>query len=211
MKCRFENKRVVKICPYCGKIFKSPKWKNKKFCSHECSLKYHSGEESPHWKTKIKKVCPTCGKIFYVMPSREGRKFCCKKCYLIYHAVDMIKAKCKNCEKIFLYYQNHPHKFCSRKCYLEYVNSHVTNFYNLNEYKLWIIKVFKRDNYTCQICGNNKKLNAHHIYPKRKYPELIYYVDNGITLCRKHHSYFTWHEESFIDFFERIRGDIIVV
>lgn len=36
---------------------------------------------------------------------------------------------------------------------------------SLEEYKEWRIKVFKRDNYTCQECGeNNCYIEAHHVY-----------------------------------------------
>jgi 5-methylcytosine-specific restriction endonuclease McrA len=58
------------------------------------------------------------------------------------------------------------------------------------EYKFWRAKVFKRDKYTCQMCGYKfekgikyKSLQAHHIKQVALYPELIYDIDNGITLC----------------------------
>ena len=52
----------------------------------------------------------------------------------------------------------------------------------------WRNAVFKRDRYTCQICGTiGGKLNAHHIKPWAKFPEERYNIENGITLCRKCH------------------------
>lgn len=52
----------------------------------------------------------------------------------------------------------------------------------------WRDAVYKKDNYRCQFCGANRKLNAHHLYSYKGYPELAYDVDNGVTLCRKCHS-----------------------
>ena len=56
---------------------------------------------------------------------------------------------------------------------------------NSEEYKIWRKSVFERDNYTCVLCGKQKsgKLNADHIKPRCKYPDLIFDVNNGRTLC----------------------------
>jgi 5-methylcytosine-specific restriction endonuclease McrA len=66
---------------------------------------------------------------------------------------------------------------------------HNNNF----KYKCWRIKVFERDNWTCQTCGARSGvdkvvyLNAHHIKSWAKYPRLRYYLMNGITLCKECH------------------------
>lgn len=43
--------------------------------------------------------------------------------------------------------------------------------------------VFKRDNYTCQICGNKGELQVDHIQPWSEYVELRFHMDNCRTLC----------------------------
>lgn len=56
------------------------------------------------------------------------------------------------------------------------------------EYIEWRRKIFKRDNYTCQLCGEYAgALNAHHLKLWKNHPKLRYSVKNGITLCEKCH------------------------
>lgn len=61
------------------------------------------------------------------------------------------------------------------------------------EYRAWRKEVFKRDNYTCQICKNKNgcgttvKIQADHIKPFSKYPSLRFDLSNGRTLCIECH------------------------
>lgn len=56
------------------------------------------------------------------------------------------------------------------------------------EYRTWRTSVFKRDDYTCQICFvRGGYLEADHIKPWRTHEELRYEVSNGRTLCLKCH------------------------
>jgi len=62
-------------------------------------------------------------------------------------------------------------------------------------YRQWRIKVFERDNWTCQNCGlrchiglgKSVYLEPHHIKSWTYYPKLRYEVSNGITLCKECH------------------------
>lgn len=142
---------------------------------------YHRGKNSPRWKEKIKKICLNCHKSFKVKPSEIDSKFCCQKCYWGY-AVN---------EKHWNWKGGIAWPFGAKL-------------------KEWVKTIYKRDNYTCQICGagqdkKKNRLEAHHIYPKHKYPELVYNLDNGITLCQEHHIFFRGYELQFVDFFERLR------
>ena len=60
------------------------------------------------------------------------------------------------------------------------------------EYSSWRTSVYERDDYICQECGKKGNetggyLNAHHIKKYSEFPELLFDVNNGITLCQKCH------------------------
>lgn len=58
-------------------------------------------------------------------------------------------------------------------------------------YRDWVIKVKKRDNYTCQCCKikvYGRNCIAHHIKNWNSHPHLQTELDNGITLCRPCHN-----------------------
>lgn len=59
---------------------------------------------------------------------------------------------------------------------------------NMPEYIAWRTAVFERDSYTCQACGDKKRLNAHHIKTWTGYPDLRFDLTNGITLCFSCHA-----------------------
>jgi len=56
------------------------------------------------------------------------------------------------------------------------------------EFRLWRESVFVRDDWTCRNClKRGGKLQAHHILPFAKFPELRFAINNGITLCKECH------------------------
>lgn len=56
------------------------------------------------------------------------------------------------------------------------------------EFRLWREAVFKRDDYTCQLCDKRGGiLHPDHIKPFAYYPELRFELSNGRTLCRDCH------------------------
>ena len=62
---------------------------------------------------------------------------------------------------------------------------------NNKSYKDWRISVFNRDSYICKFCKTKKKqLEAHHIIGVYENLDLIYDINNGITLCKDCHKGF---------------------
>jgi len=59
-------------------------------------------------------------------------------------------------------------------------------------YREWRESILARDNYICQKCFNEKKssrpLHAHHIKSREEFPELIFDLNNGKTLCSSCHA-----------------------
>jgi 5-methylcytosine-specific restriction endonuclease McrA len=135
-------------------------------------------------KTGKYKKCIVCGSKYWAIPSHEKRR-----------------------------------KFCSYACYNEYTSEYRTGsnspswkggktkknvLRTTKKYKYWRKYVFQRDNFTCVMCkkvGGN--LEAHHILPRRLFPELWDRIDNGITLCQKCHHSIKNREMEHIEEFRR--------
>jgi hypothetical protein len=157
---------------------------------------------------KIKRCCRHCKSIFYVKPStvKIGHGiFCSLRCMGLGRP-DEINEKISRSKKgisVSPYTQfkkgqvslwkgkkrpewsgmNHP----SWKGGVTPINEKIRKSI---EYKDWRTKVFKRDNYTCQMCGirgNKTYLNADHIKPFAIFPELRFELENGRTLCKYCH------------------------
>lgn len=110
---------IVVTCQECGKTFETHQSdikRGRKYCSHECSEKAHSGKKNPNWMPKIIRICGECGKEFDVSPwvikENKGGKYCSKSCRYkarsrLYSGVNnsrgkpKIKRVCKECGKEF--------------------------------------------------------------------------------------------------------------
>lgn len=74
-------------------------------------------------------------------------------------------------------------------------NKAVSDYYRRNPDKaniigkiiIWSEDVKKRDDAKCQICNTVEDVKSHHIFYKSLYPQLQFLLNNGITLCHKHH------------------------
>lgn len=167
-------------CDMCGKWtlkenLQIELWE-KHFCSHKCKKEYYqlhsdevSGENSPKY-SKIDVICEWCGKTFKTWPSVKAKtRFCGKQCRNNWQS-DMMKG------------ENH-YNWQGGKSEQRHLDM------SSREYKEWRHQVFKKDNYTCQACGDKKggNLRAHHKKHYSEFPDLKHDVDNGITLCESCH------------------------
>lgn len=55
------------------------------------------------------------------------------------------------------------------------------------QYYQWRKDVLSRDKHACRLCGAMNNLHAHHKLPVVEYPDEIFSVLNGLTLCRECH------------------------
>ena len=88
-------------------------------------------------------------------------------------------------------------QFCSRTCLYQYNRG--SNHYEWKELlrdkniklalKQWSQQIKNRDGYICKECGesNVNLLEAHHVLSRYLRPDLMFDLDNGITLCLNCH------------------------
>lgn len=194
---RYEGEGELRQCPRCGKEYRvcpSQIAHNLgKHCSRECS------------RPPQVRLCLTCGNEFRFSPS-DDQKYCSVECCnkspeksevsrrLAHAAWDNDESRQRLLEGIKRRSQDptwrsaahfqqgtaHP-KFRGNKRGRDIDAARY-------EYKAWHKAVLRRDDYTCQICGERGgRLQAHHIKEWAEYPESRYDVDNGMTLCKGCH------------------------
>ena len=191
--CKLERKTYIHNCLICGKKFKSFR-KDTKCCSNKCMGKWRS-------KNLSGKNNPLYGKERLDIKGEKHPKY------------NRIKCKCDYCNKELIKpkydYDKSEHHFCNVECMSKYhsktykgennpnYNPDITNEERekgrigigiIN----WRVKVYERDNYTCQCCKDNKggNLNAHHLNSYNWDKEHRTDINNGITLCEKCHKEF---------------------
>lgn len=151
-KCAGRYRSKNKECVYCGSEFKG----KGKYCSDECRN-----------KSKIKsRVCPVCGKEFYAtgtrkMCSDECRRIRANKSIRQYSMGNFIPKKvvCKECGvEFWTEYGNKRRVFCSDECARKNHKRASKAVRRARKKGLGYesfdpLDVFKRDRWTCQMCG----------------------------------------------------------
>ena len=185
----YPGKSIFK-CAECRKEFKDyhRKRADRKFCSTECGYK--------NKQRRVNVNCEYCGVEFeahaYYLKRGKG-KYCSRLCYSRWKSENWVG-------------ENNPHygetkSFEHRRKISEsnlktkaplrkQERSVLRDLRKSFEYNEWRIKVYKRDDYTCQMCGdrgNGLKIDAHHTLSFVDYPEHRFNVDNGITFCKECH------------------------
>jgi len=176
-------------CVECGKEFKDyhRKWADRKFCSIEC------GYKNKERRTSVN--CKHCGvefEVFIYNLNRGRGRFCsmsCAKLFVADEVSERFKGKPKSLEhRRKLSESNKETKAPLRKQDRNVLRD-IRKSFEMNE---WRRLVFKRDDYTCQLCGvRGGDLNAHHILSFVNFPKYRLEIDNGITYCEECHEILT--------------------
>ena len=132
----------------------------------EIKLNPAKGEHNGNWKGG-KHKCPDCQVVLgYRYAKHDG------------------VVRCDSCSAKF--YRGEKHH--SWKPPEQRVGTETEIIRNSGEYKEWRIKVWARDKTKCKVCGIRKDpMVAHHLDGFNIFPEKRFDVDNGVTLCDRHH------------------------
>lgn len=178
------------------------------------------GSNNPNWKGGYKTLaCDYCDKIIEKRRSEIGNhNFCSKKCegkwisknlkgdkspsFGRKHTKEEIEKQSKSIKKAYenKRWNKQAYNLIDGKPIQDFISTMVNNYnITLEDYDNWRKTIYKRDNYTCQICGKNHcMIHAHHIIPKRDNKDLMLDIDNGITLCKSCHEKTYGKEELFV-------------
>ncbi len=216
-----KEKKIIKICGYCGKEFSQPG--AKLYCSPRC---YQSAS-----RKRITKICPVCQRSFTTFPS-TNRIYCSEKCYGMSQR-RRIKKVCIICSKKFEVVRSQKEaKYCSDKC--RYIGNRghiawdkglkrpkhsermkrennpnwqdgISNLPYTFEFNKQLKELIRHgDSYKCQLCGipeceNIKKLSIHHIDYNKENPE----PNNLITLCISCNSKVNFNRSRWEGYFDK--------
>jgi hypothetical protein len=198
-----KHPRVIVSCPHCGKQDEVTEARARTYraCSRLCHVR---GAISKNASL----TCAKCGTVKRIPLSRAlAEKYCSPAC--AGNAPSRVEIACDECGKMTARKPSVRKRvkkaYCSKECYLVGLSDRLRGSNAPNwqggvsgvrkrvdssvEARAWRTAVLTRDQRTCQGCGvaRKKGLHAHHIKPVAEYPESMFDVDNGITLCDSCH------------------------
>jgi len=195
---------MINTCIFCKKEFKflaypsAIKRGRGKYCSSICSNRDRNLKSKNLLSINVS--CEICNKSFLVKPSRYKRckpRFCSKICF----AKKIVKI-CEICNKKYQVQRwNIDSKQCSKVCHNKATSilfsgsgSHTWKGgitpqrvidRNTPQIRKWKRDVFKRDRFTCVLCGKHGGylIADHYPFPFYKYIDKRTELSNGRTLC----------------------------
>ena len=193
--------KQTKICVICGEVFEKPyncsrkEWKKRKTCSKKCGYVYRS-KRNVIWNKGLTKE--TDKRVEKNAKALTG----VKKDFSNYRGKNHHFWGTKHTEK----WKKEARKRNSKEKHPNWQGGKTSlamQIRNSPEYAEWRLKVYTRDNFTCQKCGCNKsgELEAHHIkflfviikeYQIKTLDDALkckelWEVKNGLTLCKDCH------------------------
>lgn len=131
------------------------------------------------------------------------------------HVKRKLAGVCSFCKKPGFFVNQHrkcqKHDYCNRECYRKHfsilrrdsnhpnwiggLSNQIQLLRDTEEYKEWRRQVWMKDDYTCQECSERGgNLVAHHLVMVSEDLDLVYVVDNGLTMCIPCHQETFGHE-----------------
>lgn len=182
-------KEGYKYCACCNEelSFESFNMRSEKHFSY-CKLCEREKDNN-----RYEHVCSSCGKVY--KSGKKDSKICLECHHIIFAEIGKKSLKILNANQcginngmfgVHRFGENNPN-YNSNKTEAERDYERL-----LEGYTPWRKQVYKRDNYTCQCCGDSKggNLNAHHLDAYCWCKEKRIDVNNAVTLCDSCHKQF---------------------
>lgn len=204
---------ITRTCPVCDKEYQADtgrlKHGRQTTCSRKCSYEFRAQKQT----TSLTLICMFCGKEVIREPAQVNRKvFCSKTCYDAWCVTRHRNVVCIVCGKHYKT-KKVASRHCSRKCfeithrtrmagernpsYIDGRSANATYDAGVN-WKVIRRKVYKRDNFRCQICGvkcvaknnateetSHRIIQCHHKDPYKRSKNND--LSNLVTLCIRCH------------------------
>ena len=176
-----KNGKVSIECEVCSDSFevKHARKDYRRFCSRSCmgewmSISYR-GENNPYDYRQVEYECEECGVVNKTNEAEaEARRFCSQDCMLEWRSRAFSG-------------EGHPRYSGGKRSYRG------PNWQTQRQ------KVLERDDYQCQLCGDDaESLNIHHIIPFHDFDsyEEANRTENLVALCNSCHSHVEWGNTS---------------